>query len=111
MISELPKLHYLLYMLHLQAMQISVTNPTTGTFTLDVESGSSILDVKTKIFEQTNIATTLMTLKFGPTLLEDVNTLSYYGIGKESSLKLILPFQFSCLIPADCFRKHMTCLT
>jgi hypothetical protein len=78
-------------MMHLQAMQISVTNPTTGTFTLDVEPGDDILGVKAKIFDIQNIAIPMMTLKYGTTLLADANTLSFYSIGSGATLALILP--------------------
>ena len=71
-------------------MRIFVKTPTKR-ITLDVESDESISNVKAKICNKDGIPIHDQRLTFADsTVLDWGRTLSDYGIGKESALRLIL---------------------
>ena len=74
------------------AMSIYVHLNITGeaTFTLDVESGDSIDNVKEKIKAQTGYPELAQTLKYEGEVLENGRTLADYNIQKESTVELFL---------------------
>ena len=76
----------------INAMQIFLDLRVTGasTLTLEVESGDSIENVKSKIYENKGISPALQILYYNDKLLEDGRTLADYNIQKESIITLML---------------------
>jgi ubiquitin len=71
-------------------MQIFVKTPTGKTITLDVEASDYISTVKAIIQDKESIPRRGQRLIFGGSQLEDGRTLSFYNIGTEARLDLLL---------------------
>jgi ubiquitin C len=71
-------------------MQVNVKTLTGETFTLDVDSASTISDVKAKIQQQEGISADDQLLLFTGKQLEDQQTLEHYNIQNQNTLHLVL---------------------
>ncbi len=71
-------------------MQIFVKTLTGKSITIDVESSTSIEDVKSKIQQTEGISSDQQRLIFGGKQLEDGHTLADYKIETDATIHLVL---------------------
>jgi len=76
-------------MIYKMSIQIFVKTLTGKNIALDVESTSTVLDIKQEFFERENIPLEQQLFVFNGTYLEDDITLDDYGINDDTSLNIV----------------------
>ena len=71
-------------------MQVFVKTLTGKTVTIDVSTSDVVGDVKGKIHEKVGVPVVHQRLLFDGKQLDDVRSMSFYGIRKESTLRLLV---------------------
>jgi len=88
------------------SIQIFVKTLTGKNIALDVESTSTVLDIKREFFERENIPLEQQLFVFNGTYLEDDITLDDYGINDDSSLNIVFRISLYYILRQDKIKKH-----